>query len=547
MPNTGNNIELLVKLGIDKSNKTDLQTQVDQLGKTLSGLKVNINIDQKAISALEKLSTMDFSKLSSSVQKTTKEVENIAVKSAKEVQDSIKKASDALGMNFSKAAQSGFKDVEQIKKELKSLSPNIKVDFDVVDGKKQLDKIKASFERDGITTTIKFQKSTLSDNGSDSSIWMPDKIQENNKQMSLAAKNVDELVKKMNKLQTEGKISNEQFEKLTSSISNIDKNGGIKGLNAQLDQFVVNNKKAEQAVRDQAKAQKEQEAELKRQEQAQKRIIENEIKRKNLIIDIERAMKSQGRTLDSGAARNLIESTKQLDISSKNFGTSLKQNQSALKQLRADATEATRSNIGIVEAFQTAFTKFPIWMAASTAFFGVIRTAKEFGSIILDIDTKMTNLAKVMNDDADLEGVFDRATQSAERFGQSISQALDAYTEFARQGYKADELGMLADAGLVASNVGEITAQQASEYMTASLIQWKKDASEAMGIIDSWNEISNNYATTTEKLAQGQARAGATARAMGLDFDQLNAIVGTVTATTKQSGKLHCPSAQRCA
>ena len=58
-----------------------------------------------------------------------------------------------------------------------------------------------------------------------------------------------------------------------------------------------------------------------------------------------------------------------------------------------------------------------------------------------------------------------------------------------------------------------------------------------MGIIDSWNEISNNYATTTEKLAAGQARAGATARAMGLDFDQLNAIVGTVTASTKQSGR----------
>lgn len=50
------------------------------------------------------------------------------------------------------------------------------------------------------------------------------------------------------------------------------------------------------------------------------------------------------------------------------------------------------------------------------------------------------------------------------------------------------------------------------------------------------NEISNNYATTTEKLASGQARAGATARAMGLDFDQLNAIIGTVTASTKQSG-----------
>ncbi len=132
--------------------------------------------------------------------------------------------------------------------------------------------------------------------------------------------------------------------------------------------------------------------------------------------------------------------------------------------------------------------------------------------------------------------IFDRATQSAEQFGQSISQALDAYIEFARQGYKGADLGILADSGLIAANVGEITAQQASEYMTASLVQWKKDVSESMSIIDSWNNISNNYATTTEKLAQGQARSGATARAMGLEFDQLNAIIGTVTASTKQSG-----------
>jgi len=149
-------------------------------------------------------------------------------------------------------------------------------------------------------------------------------------------------------------------------------------------------------------------------------------------------------------------------------------------------------------------------------------------TILVDIDSKLVSIQKVTGEGTDMGAIFDRATQSAETFGQSISKALDAYIEFSRQGYKGDELGTLADAGLVASNVGEITAQQASEYMTASLVQWKKDASEAMSIIDSWNNISNNYATTTEKLARGQARSGATARAMGLEFDQLNAVIGTV-------------------
>ena len=72
--------------------------------------------------------------------------------------------------------------------------------------------------------------------------------------------------------------------------------------------------------------------------------------------------------------------------------------------------------------------------------------------------------------------------------------------------------------------------------MAASLVQWDIAAQDAMQTIDSWNAISNNYATTVEKLAQGQTRAGATAKAMGLEFNELNAIIGTVTAATKQSG-----------
>ena len=156
--------------------------------------------------------------------------------------------------------------------------------------------------------------------------------------------------------------------------------------------------------------------------------------------------------------------------------------------------------------------------------------------IIIDIDTKLTNISKVMSEDMSISKTLDDATTSAERFGQSISQALDAYTEFARQGYKAEDLSILSNAGLVAANVGELTAQQASEFMTASMTQWQMETKEAMSVIDSWNAISNNYATTVVKMAEGQSKAGATARAMNLDFDQTNALIGMLTASMKQSG-----------
>ncbi|MFJ7982428.1 phage tail tape measure protein [Lysinibacillus xylanilyticus] len=207
-----------------------------------------------------------------------------------------------------------------------------------------------------------------------------------------------------------------------------------------------------------------------------------------------------------------------------------------IKTLNAEATEATKNSMGVASALKVAMEKFPIWMVASTAFFGAIRTIKEFGTIIVDIDTKMTDLKKVMADGTDFGKVFSDATEQAKEFGQTISSTLDAYSMFAKQGFKGEELNDLASAGLVAGNVGDIETGKASEYLTASILQWNKQTNEAMSIVDSWNEISNNYATTVENLAQGQAKAGATAKALGMDFNQLNAVVGVLNAKTKQSG-----------
>lgn len=210
--------------------------------------------------------------------------------------------------------------------------------------------------------------------------------------------------------------------------------------------------------------------------------------------------------------------------------------ESQIKSLTARATEASKQSMGIIASLKTAMEKFPIWMIASTAFYGAIGTFREFGSIIVDIDTKMTGLKKVMAEDTDFGAIFDQATASAETFGKTISETLDAYNMFAKQGFKGEELETLSNAGLVAGNVGDIEAGKASEYLTASILQWDKNSGDAMGVVDSWNEISNNFATTVENLAQGQAKAGATARALGMDFDQLNAVVGTLNARTKQSG-----------
>lgn len=265
------------------------------------------------------------------------------------------------------------------------------------------------------------------------------------------------------------------------------------------------------------------------------------LQQQRLIYQIESAERKMADSIDKNATKRLKQNIAGLNDNgsgkfNKDAAYQLNQFQNEFRGVRAEAERATRSQLGFVESFRQAMIKFPVWMGASTLFFGAIQSGKMFIQTIKDIDSQMITLAKVMDSGTDLESIFMKANDAALQFGQTISGVLDVYAEFARQGIKGDELTQFGNAALIAANVGEIDAKKASEYLTSMSAQWETSGKDAMGQVDSLNEISNKYATTVEKLAQGQAKAGSTAKSMGLTFDETNAVIGALTAKTKQSG-----------
>lgn len=243
-------------------------------------------------------------------------------------------------------------------------------------------------------------------------------------------------------------------------------------------------------------------AQLKRLEDGMKKIQSNANTSFNLgqyqsqaNLNVQNLQSSgMGKFADSSGMDRYLSSVKALTASTPQLKQRMAELDAEFKKIQADARTAGNETQTFGNQMMNAFSKFAIWGGVSTVFYGGFRTAKQFMDIIIDIDTQMTSLQKVMSADTDFAGVFDRATSSAEQFGQSISRVLDSYVEFSRQGFKGEELGGLADAALVASNTGEIEAGRASEYLTSAIIQWKKESADAMSIIDSYNEISNNYA-----------------------------------------------------
>lgn len=269
---------------------------------------------------------------------------------------------------------------------------------------------------------------------------------------------------------------------------------------------------------------------------------QNDMLRKKLALtsQIERIENRMAATIDKQQTNALKNQLNSLGNNRTPFGKEaafhMNQIQDKVRQISAEAERATRTQLSFVDQFREAMTKFPVWMGATTLFFGAINGAKEMLDVITEIDGKMITLAKVTGDDNALQQTFIDANNAASQFGQTLGSVLDVYAEFARQGVKGNELSQFSNAALIAANVGEIDAKQASEYLTSMSAQWETTGNQAMRQVDSLNEVSNKYATTVEKLAQGQAKAGSTAKSMGLTFDETNGIIGALTAKTKQSG-----------
>lgn len=326
-------------------------------------------------------------------------------------------------------------------------------------------------------------------------------------------------ISNINRLNQQGKISSQQASELRAKYEAINSVQAKNGALLNSGHFDATHRAAQQQLNDytnQNKLLRQRDALLSQIERSERRLADSINKRQ------------------TGALKQELMGSNFL--STKDAAYRMNQIQSQVRGITAEAERATRSQLGFVESFRQAMIKFPVWMGASTLFFGAIQSGKMFVETIVDIDSKMVTLQKVMAEGTNMEAVFQSANNAALQFGQTIGEALDVYAEFARQGVDEKELPQFANAALIAANVGEIDAKQASEYLTSMSAQWETTGNDAMRQVDSLNEISNNYATTVEKLAQGQAKAGSTAKSMGMSFDETNAVIGALTAKTKQSG-----------
>lgn len=154
------------------------------------------------------------------------------------------------------------------------------------------------------------------------------------------------------------------------------------------------------------------------------------------------------------------------------------------------------------------------------------------------MNAEMVSIQKVTEaTDAEMGRLKDNAFEVAGAMGSTPSDYLSSVTKWAQAGYKglSEQLGELSAKTQV---VGDVNEETANKFLLAvdAAYKYKGNIDALTRVLDGANEISNNYATSVEKLAGGMGIVSSLAEQAGMKVEETMAAIGTITAKTQESG-----------
>ena len=101
----------------------------------------------------------------------------------------------------------------------------------------------------------------------------------------------------------------------------------------------------------------------------------------------------------------------------------------------------------------------------------------------------------------------------------------------------------MTDAAMKLAVADSFSIVEANKNLESSLVQWGfeiKNNNDAMivssKIIDSWTALAHKMAVSAQDLSAANQRAAQSMRAVGLSFDEGQALIATMLANTQQAG-----------
>ena len=146
---------------------------------------------------------------------------------------------------------------------------------------------------------------------------------------------------------------------------------------------------------------------------------------------------------------------------------------------------------------------------------------------VKDVNAAQIELRKVSDaSESDLSQYWDTASESAKKYGASISDVISSTADWSRLGYNLDDAQKLSDATTLLQKVGDkMTQESSSQGMISTLKGFQMDADEASSIVDKVNEVANTEPIDTSGLFAGLERSASSMNAANNSLEQTIALI----------------------
>lgn len=167
---------------------------------------------------------------------------------------------------------------------------------------------------------------------------------------------------------------------------------------------------------------------------------------------------------------------------------------------------------------------------------GVKNKFRQMIDNVKEIDAAMTELKKVTNEtSATYNNFLKSAGSKASDLGSTMTDLISSTADFAKLGYSIEDASVLAENAIMYSNVGDLDIQTATSDIVSALKAFDIDASNAIKIVDSFNEVGNNYAVSAQQIGEALQNSASSLVVAGNDIDQSIAMITAMTEITQDA------------
>ena len=161
----------------------------------------------------------------------------------------------------------------------------------------------------------------------------------------------------------------------------------------------------------------------------------------------------------------------------------------------------------------------------------------DVGETLVKTEDAVIELNRVLDDPQPTQEVANRLYDIAYAYGSTFENASTIASNFARSGRSWNESLQATEAALLAMNVAELNATEASDGLLSIIAQFDMKTSDLIDVVDKLNKTADKNPVSTQKLLQAIQRAGSAAKNANVSFDQTLGLITAISEATNRSGQ----------